>query len=78
MHQQPPLSNATVSPELEYRVFLVQERIRAIEQDILASSLADGSQEAINSYALAQMEAKGGLLEARYILQLLLQPIPNK
>ena len=70
-------SNLTLSPELEYRVFLIQERIRAIEQSILDSSLENGTQEAINSYALAQMESKGGLLEARYILQLLLQPIPT-
>lgn len=68
-------SNLTLSPELEYRVFLIRERIRAIEQSLLDSSLENGTQEAINSYALAQMEAKGGLLEARYILQLLLQPI---
>lgn len=72
MHQ-----NSQKSPQEDYRIHLVAGRVRELEELILNTSLNGGSQEAINSYALQQMESKGALLEARYILNLLTQPIPQ-
>lgn len=60
----------------DYRIYLVMQRIAELEQILLNSSLTGGSQEAINSYALQQMEYKGALLEAKFILQLLTNPVP--
>lgn len=65
------------SPQDDYRIHLVLVRVRELEQLILNTPLQGGSQEAVNSYALQQMEYKGALLEARYILDLLTQPIPQ-
>lgn len=62
----------------DYRIYLVMQRIAELEQILLNSSLTGGSQEAINSYALQQMEYKGALLEAKYILQLLTNPVPTQ
>lgn len=60
----------------DYRIYLVRQRIAELEQILLNASLTGGSQEAINSYALQQMEYKGALLEAKFILQLLTNPVP--
>ncbi len=62
----------------DYRIYLVMQRIAELEQFILNASLTGGSQEAINSYALQQMEYKGALLEAKFILQLLTNPVPSQ
>lgn len=62
----------------DYRIYLVMQRIAELEQILLNSSLTGGSQEAINSYALQQMEYKGALLEAKFILQLLTKPVPSQ
>lgn len=73
--QQP--THLSDSPQDDYRIHLVTVRVRELEQLILNTPLNGGSQEAVNSYALQQMEYKGALLEARYILDLLTQPIPQ-
>lgn len=64
----------SLPPELEYRISLVEQRIAALQEAIVSSALASGEQAAITSYALSQMEYKGALLEARYILALLKNP----
>lgn len=70
-------NNQTNSPQDDYRIHLIQGRVRELEQLILSATLNGGGTEAVNSYALQQMELRGSYHEAQFILQLLTNPIPT-